>query len=177
MLAVKNAPAHAGDVRDMGSIPGSGWSPGGGHGNPLQGWRIPWSEEPGGLQSIGLQRVRHDWSNLACPICIYTHTHTYIHTHIFTSTFVYMWVCVSHFCPVRILEQGNPNRNEHSLMLKSWLLKTIVHLKRSGIHGETTDFSTVENTSWAWGILFCQKARKCWEDDGDLVERHQSQFE
>ena len=23
-------------------------------------WRIPWTEEPGGLQSIGLQRVRHD---------------------------------------------------------------------------------------------------------------------
>ena len=23
-------------------------------------WRIPWSEEPGGLQSLGLQRVRHD---------------------------------------------------------------------------------------------------------------------
>ena len=29
-------------------------------------WRIPWMEEPGGLQSIGPQRVRHDWSNLAC---------------------------------------------------------------------------------------------------------------
>ena len=29
-------------------------------------WRILWTEEPGGLQSIGLQRVRHDWSNLAC---------------------------------------------------------------------------------------------------------------
>ena len=28
-------------------------------------WRIPWTEEPGGLQSMGLQRVRHDWSNLA----------------------------------------------------------------------------------------------------------------
>ena len=24
-------------------------------------WRIPWTEEPGGLQSIGSQRVRHDW--------------------------------------------------------------------------------------------------------------------
>ena len=33
---VKNLPANAGDVRDMGSIPGSGRSPGGGHGNPLQ---------------------------------------------------------------------------------------------------------------------------------------------
>ena len=25
-------------------------------------WRIPWTEEPGGLQSIGLQRVGHDWA-------------------------------------------------------------------------------------------------------------------
>ena len=28
-------------------------------------WRIPWTEEPGGLRSMGLQRVRHDWSDLA----------------------------------------------------------------------------------------------------------------
>ena len=34
--AVKNSPANAGDPRDMGSLPGSGRSPGGGHGNPLQ---------------------------------------------------------------------------------------------------------------------------------------------
>ena len=33
---VKNLPANAGDIRDLGSIPGSGRSPGGGHGNPLQ---------------------------------------------------------------------------------------------------------------------------------------------
>jgi len=35
-LVVKNPPASAGDVRDMGSIPGSGRCPGEGHGNPLQ---------------------------------------------------------------------------------------------------------------------------------------------
>ena len=29
-------------------------------------WRIPWTEEHGGVQSIGLQRVGHNWSNLAC---------------------------------------------------------------------------------------------------------------
>ena len=29
-------------------------------------WRIPWTEEPGGLQSIEWQRVRHDWSDLVC---------------------------------------------------------------------------------------------------------------
>ena len=33
---LKNLVANAGDIRDMGSIPGSGRSPGGGHGNPLQ---------------------------------------------------------------------------------------------------------------------------------------------
>ena len=35
-LAVKNSPANAGEGRDVCSIPGSGRSPGGGHGNPLQ---------------------------------------------------------------------------------------------------------------------------------------------
>ena len=35
-LVVKNLPANTGDIRDLGSIPGSGKSPGGGHGNPLQ---------------------------------------------------------------------------------------------------------------------------------------------
>ena len=44
---------------DPGSIPGSGRSPGGGHGCPLHilAWRIPWTEEPGRLQSMGWQRV------------------------------------------------------------------------------------------------------------------------
>ena len=36
MLVVKNLSANAGDIRDVGSIPGLGRSPGGGHGNPLQ---------------------------------------------------------------------------------------------------------------------------------------------
>ena len=38
-----------------------------GNGNPLQYscWRIPWTEEPGGLLSMGSQRVGHDWSDLA----------------------------------------------------------------------------------------------------------------
>ena len=35
-LVVKNPPASAGDIRDVGSIPGLGRSPGGGNGSPLQ---------------------------------------------------------------------------------------------------------------------------------------------
>ena len=47
---------------DLGSIPGSGSYPGEGNGNPISilAWRIPWTEEPGGLQSMGLRRVGHD---------------------------------------------------------------------------------------------------------------------
>ena len=64
-LVVKNLPANAGDVRDMDSIPVLGRSPGGGNGNSFQYsyLKIPWTEESGGLQSIGSQRVGH---NLAC---------------------------------------------------------------------------------------------------------------
>ena len=59
---------------DPDSTPGSGRPLGEGNGYPLQHylekemathssiltWRIPWTEEPGGLQSMGSQRVRHD---------------------------------------------------------------------------------------------------------------------
>ena len=62
VLMVKNSPAIAGNVRDLGLIPK--WE------DPLEegqathsnilAWRIPWTEEPGKLWSMGLQRVRHD---------------------------------------------------------------------------------------------------------------------
>ena len=87
MLMVKNPPANAGDIRDSGSIPDLGRPP------PEEGmathsriltWRIPWTEEPGRLQPIGLQRVGHYWKDLAprhtsfksskCVISLYTHT-------------------------------------------------------------------------------------------------------
>ena len=50
-------PSNAGDVRDMGLIPGLGGSPGGGNGNPLQDSCLenPITEEPGSLQSTELQ--------------------------------------------------------------------------------------------------------------------------
>ena len=59
---VKNLPASVGDARDLGSIPGSGRSPGGGNGNLLQYSCLenPMTEEPGRLQSMGSQRVVHD---------------------------------------------------------------------------------------------------------------------
>ena len=56
----KNPFANAGEVRDVGLIPELGRSPGGEYGNPLQySWlEVPWTEQPGRLQSIELQGVR-----------------------------------------------------------------------------------------------------------------------
>ena len=59
---VRNPPACVGDAGDAGSIPGSGRSPGGGNGSPLQTScrETPRTEGPGGLQSMGSQRGKPD---------------------------------------------------------------------------------------------------------------------
>ena len=58
----KEPSTNAGDLRDTGSIPGSGRSPGEGHGNPLEYClEKPMNrEEPCRLQSMGSQGVGHD---------------------------------------------------------------------------------------------------------------------
>ena len=62
---VRNSPANA-DVRDMDQIP---WDPTDGMGmatySSVLAWKIPWTEEPSGIQSLGLQRFGHDWGYLA----------------------------------------------------------------------------------------------------------------
>ena len=64
VLVIKDPLARAGDVRDM------DWEDlleeGMATHFSLLAWRIPWTEEPGSLQSVMSHRVRHDWSDLAC---------------------------------------------------------------------------------------------------------------
>ena len=74
-LVIKNPPASEGGMRDSGSIPGLGTSPGVGNSSPLQYSYLgnPWTEESRGLQSMRLQRVGHDWTRA------HTHTHTRMH--------------------------------------------------------------------------------------------------
>ena len=64
VVKVKNLPANAEDIREWGSVPGFRRSPEGGYGSgshfSVLSWRIPWTVEPAGLQSIGSQRVRPD---------------------------------------------------------------------------------------------------------------------
>ena len=68
VLVIKNPPVNAGDIRDIGSVPGLGRSSETGHDNSLlySCLENPMDrEEPGGLHSIESQRVRNKWSNLA----------------------------------------------------------------------------------------------------------------
>ena len=58
-LVVKNPPAKAGDLRDVGSVK-IPWRRHGYHSSVLA-WRISRTEKPGRLQSMGWQEVRHNW--------------------------------------------------------------------------------------------------------------------
>jgi len=73
----KESTCSAGDTRDTSSIPGLGISPGVGNGSPHQcsAWEIPWTEEPGWLESIGSQRVGHNWAHACVRLHVHTHTH------------------------------------------------------------------------------------------------------
>ena len=75
-------------------------------------WKIPWTEEPGRLQSMGLQRVRHNQSNSACTnVCIYVlilfikliflylyNRKLYIYIYIFLFLYIYLtdYICALH---------------------------------------------------------------------------------
>ena len=57
VLVVKNPPANAGSIQDMGSTPrlGEPLEKGMATHSSILAWRIPWTEEPGGFQSMGSQ--------------------------------------------------------------------------------------------------------------------------
>ena len=52
-------------------------------------WRIQWTEEPGGIQSMGMQS-QTGLNDSACTIILYTYTHTNTHTHAQTYRCVYI---------------------------------------------------------------------------------------
>ena len=68
---VQNLPANSGDIRDTGSIPGLGRSPGGGHGNPLQHSYLENLVDTGAWLAV-VHRAAKSQTRL-------THTHTYIY--------------------------------------------------------------------------------------------------
>ena len=57
-LAVKNPPAKVGDTETQ--VRSLGWDEGTAPHSSTLAWRVPWAEEPGGLQSMGSQGLGHD---------------------------------------------------------------------------------------------------------------------
>ena len=150
---------------DTGSVPGLGRPPGGGHGNPLQYSCLenpPWTEEPGGLQPLWLQRVAHNWSDLAnththTHINVYTHTHTYIHTH--THTHIYI-------CTHTHIKKGFPCSSAGKETACSvGDLGLIPGSRRSlgGRHGNPLQYSYLENSmdrgTWRATV---HRVTQCW---------------
>ena len=72
-LVIKNPAANAGNIRNVGSVPGLGRSPGGGHGNPLQYSCLENPMDRGAWWAIvhGVAKIGHNWSN--------SHTLTWMH--------------------------------------------------------------------------------------------------
>ena len=78
---VKNTPADAGNIRDAGSVPGLGRSPGGGHGNPLQ---YSCLESPHGQRSLA---GCSPWCREELGMTEHSTVHTYI------SHLLYPFIC------------------------------------------------------------------------------------
>ena len=59
------------------------------HSNILA-WKIPWTEELGRLQYMGLQRVRHDWARGIMNIYTYLDVYFHIYIYLYICTFIYI---------------------------------------------------------------------------------------
>ena len=93
-LVVKNSPANARDIKDVGSIPGLGRCPGGGHGNPLHYSCLGNIMDRGAwLATIhGVAKSWTYWSNLACTHTWYTNDTFFIVCFIFLP---WIWIFIS----------------------------------------------------------------------------------
>ena len=91
VLVGKNPPASAGDTRDMGSVPGLGRSPGGGHGNPLQYSCLENPMDRGAWQAT-VHRVGQSQTRLKQ---LSTHAHD-LDILILTHMHAYMWYVCMH---------------------------------------------------------------------------------
>ena len=95
-------------------------------------WRIPWTEEPGGLQSMGLQRVRHYWvtNTLTTKIRKKTRVST------LTTTVQYSFESPSHSNQRRKRYKRNPDWRKRSKTLTVCRWHDLLHRKSWRYHQE-----------------------------------------
>ena len=72
----------------------------------ITAWRIPWTEEPGGLQSLGSWRVGHGWRDLACLHCSYMCCINFVTNYLFYFTFLFLPVVILFFYTVPYREHS-----------------------------------------------------------------------
>ena len=116
---VKNPPANAGDAGEVGLIPGLGRSPGeevATH-SSVPVWRIPWTDEPGGPQSIGGKEsdTAEHYHHTACDRSINWHKHfarclaiIIKAEHICVCVCVYIYIHINTHTQVHIHTHYNP---------------------------------------------------------------------
>ena len=108
-------------------------------------WEIPWTEEPGGLQSVGLQTVGHDWSYLAHmhtdPWIHYTHAHRLMHEYTRKCFDISLYPCTFESADVEPTYQG------WAMPFCIWDLRILGLV----IHGSPTI-----NPPWRQGTTGCQ---------------------
>ena len=107
-------------------------------------WRIPWTEDPEGLQSIGSQRVGHDWSDGA-------HTHSYIYTQKHTHIHIYITECAVHLkltqhCKPIIFQLSKIRRTSWRKKLSSWATSEVQEFAWSELKFQVTEVLC----QWSW---------------------------
>ena len=107
-------------------------------------WRIPWTEEPDRLQSMGLKRVRYDWATN-------THTHTHTHTHAHQYSF---------HCSIPRGLAFKTSHEDHDLflLLENYFLSTRGPYKKLGCQ---VSFDTLVTTKLQHSVIryFQQRAK------------------
>ena len=125
-LVLKNSLDNARDTGDVGLIPGSRRSPGGGRCQPTLVFlleKFHGQEEPGGLRSMGSQRVRHNW------MIEHTHTHTQLREDIFGLTYL-----ASAFFPITVFVDGWPRRDLICCVVIQFPLTIQSHSREKNAH-------------------------------------------
>ena len=108
-------------------------------------WRTPWTEEPGQLQSMGLQRIGHD---LGTNTYTHTRTHTHTHTHTFlSSTVVFLYACQSRNGLEFLFTLWGPG-SEADYPEKAWQCAFAGSMKE--VWTKPLRFYR----PWTWGLLF-----------------------
>ena len=128
-------------------------------------WRIPQTEQPGGLQSLGSQRVRHN--------CV-THTRRHTHTHTHTHTQVFHGGPVCH-CPVERFwwekaERWKMKWTQHGMLrtvIQDLLAKSsktvmgMLHSPRAELHGGPRCTPLFEHLSYTRYLVFTLTSSIC----------------